>query len=383
MQKLALIALATILVGGLASGQMTIYVDAAATPGGNGTVGSPFALIQDGIDAAIDGDTVQVAPGTYLESLDFLGKRIAVVGTGADITTIDGSTLSAPVVTMDNGEGAGTFLKGFTITGGTGVNPNPSAPGASSAAGGIYISRGGIPTTPLTLDPVSICNCRISGNNAGSGGGILLVGWTADLVVSNCEISGNSATFAGTPGNGGGIEAAGIYLRVERTSISGNSAALGGGIHCQGQGILEIVDCEISSNVAFHPSPAWAANGGGLAGVAGKLTLSRTRISSNMAEGAYGGLGLFVSGSGAVIDRFFMEECEIVGNIAEFLAAGAVTAQGRITSSTISANISSSTGVAGATGFVFSPLTAATLSIDNSIIRGNTIGDLAVFPSAS
>ena len=53
-------------------------------------VPTQFSTIQAAIDAAIDGDTVLVAPGTYVEQIRFWGKAIAVESSGGpDVTTID------------------------------------------------------------------------------------------------------------------------------------------------------------------------------------------------------------------------------------------------------------------------------------------------------
>jgi len=103
-----------------------IYADVINVPADQST-------IQAGINSAVDGDTVLVAEGTYLENINYKGKAITVASLfiiDADTshisnTIIDGSSPSNPdsgsVVTLDSGEDTTSVLSGFTITGGTGT----------------------------------------------------------------------------------------------------------------------------------------------------------------------------------------------------------------------------------------------------------------------
>lgn len=48
--------------------------------------------IQAGIDIAVEGDTILVSPGTYYENIEIVQKNdIHIIGSGADVTAIDGN----------------------------------------------------------------------------------------------------------------------------------------------------------------------------------------------------------------------------------------------------------------------------------------------------
>ena len=70
MRQLLLSLLIATLVSGVAEAQTLRRV-----PG-------DFSTIQAAINAAQTGDTVRVAPGIYVENINFLGKAIAVVSEG-------------------------------------------------------------------------------------------------------------------------------------------------------------------------------------------------------------------------------------------------------------------------------------------------------------
>lgn len=88
MKKMS-IAVAALAVSTAQAG-VVIYVDAVNCPGpGVGSELDPYCSIQAAIDNAVDTDEIVVAPGTYVENINLLGKAVTVYSTGGPaITTI-------------------------------------------------------------------------------------------------------------------------------------------------------------------------------------------------------------------------------------------------------------------------------------------------------
>jgi predicted outer membrane repeat protein len=160
------------------------------------------STIQAGIDAAANGDAVLVAPGTYFENINFMGKAVAVKSSGGPKKTIiDGSNVGS-VVTFSSGENNEAVLSGFTVQHGSG--------------GGIYVYFSG---------PVIRSNIIV--NNTSAFGGGIYVGGTvvpAAQIIGNMIEKNNGLEFGG----GIGLDAAGAVL-IENNKISHNTSATEGG----------------------------------------------------------------------------------------------------------------------------------------------------------
>jgi len=173
-------------------------------------VPSEYGTIQAVIDAAISGDKIEVAPGTYHEAINFNGKTIWLCGTGgAEVTTIDGGGAVYHVVQCINGEESGTRLEGFTITGG-----NAKGAASDNGGGGMYNSA----SSPTVI------NCIFAENEAAVyGGGMYNNNSSPD--VNNCAFSANSA------GAGGGMGNSSSSPTVTNCTFTDNTAKVGGGMN--------------------------------------------------------------------------------------------------------------------------------------------------------
>jgi predicted outer membrane repeat protein len=221
-----------------------------------------YATIQAGIDSSEDGDEIIVAPGTYVENINFNGKVVllgSLFYTTQDTsyisqTIIDGN-LAGCVVCFYSGEDSSSILTGFTITNGQAY--------AGGAIRCIYSSP-------------SLENLTIMDNSAEYyGGGIYCNSSSPSL--ENVTITDNSAGS-----EGGGIYCYSSSPGLENVTITGNSADDGGGIFCDSSS-PSLENVTITNNLAGN-------NGGGIVCNSSSSGLEYVTITNNSAENNGGGI---------------------------------------------------------------------------------------------
>ena len=221
----------------LAHAQTIWHVDDDCAPPGTGTEVDPLCTIQQGVDAAFDGDTVLVHSGTYTgegnRDISLFGKTIALRSTaGPAVTIIDSEGDPASIhrgFFLDHGETRETTIKGFTITGGYLIGDTGGS-GVSGGGGGAAVYWGASSAT--------LRECVIVGNVSrtlgnpfiedGRGGGLYLDRQSSAL-IEDCVIVANEADR-----QGGGvlyIGGTGTAVGVRNSLLAYNVADQGGAIH--------------------------------------------------------------------------------------------------------------------------------------------------------
>ena len=202
---------------------LVVLVNCGSAAASTINVPSDQPTIQDGINAAVNGDTVLVAPGTYTENVNFNGKAIVVRSSGGPkITIIDGGSQGA-VVTFSSGETNGSVLSGFTLQHGS--------------SSGVYMNF----ASPVVMDNI------IANNRAEFGGGMSIGGPSTAQVLRNTFI-GNVASAGG-----GAIElfAAGS-VRIENNLFTkNNGGGQGGAVYMVNEADELIVQNVMYDDVAF------------------------------------------------------------------------------------------------------------------------------------
>ena len=254
--------------------------------------------IQEGINAAADGDTVLVQPGTYIENINYNGKSIVLgslfltTGNPAYITEtiIDGNELERTVI-IENVTGTTTVLCGFTITNG-------------------YCYDGGGGVSCMNNSSITLKNLIVSNNLTETMGGGIYLHETSNATIEDVITTDNACGMSG-----GGIMISQSEAFLTNVKALNNYAfSAGGGINCQGGNII-IENSQISGNVS-----GWSGGGGEMTNTE-SLIMNNVMISENYAEGTGGGLLIF--GNDGIVK---LSNSVITGNSGSFGSWGSLGA---------------------------------------------------------
>jgi hypothetical protein len=244
-------------------------------------VGGPhcYQTIQAALDAAHDGDTIQIGHGAFAGGVT-IERNINLIGLSPAATKVTGG---GPVVTIGSATSTPTVtLANLTITGGL-ATTNPQSPACG-------------PNVPT-------CGPGYADATALGGGIEAFPGSTVTILHS--AVAGNRATPALSTSS------------VKATCPTGPCpASFGGGAGIDNWGTMTLIGTRVSDN---HAS-AVQANGGGIVDEANaSLTLKNSRVIGNTAS-AIDPYGRFVDGGGILVaggGTLAIENSKIDGNTAE------------------------------------------------------------------
>jgi hypothetical protein len=278
--------------------KITVFLIVLFTPfmllaqGNRINVPDDFTKIQDAINSSVDGDTILVAPGTYIENINFRGKNILLSShylfdedvSFINTTIIDGSNPQNPdtasVVIFLSGEENTAILQGFTITGGKGTkifdgffvrigggiiifNSSPTIRHniiafneSINSAGVSFKSGGGI---AADISSAIISNNIIYKNKSQDGGGVQLGHNNPGSIFRNNIVAYNTNYPTGV--GRGGVWIRGDQGKFINNTIAFNFSGTSGGIGMVHNPILNIENCIIYGNTTGSSNPQIVGSG--------------------------------------------------------------------------------------------------------------------------
>ncbi len=376
------------LIGGNAHAGGIIYVDVDAAGLGDGTAWcDAYTTLQDAIVAAVPGNTIRIAQGTYypdegggqtpnsrMSSFTLVSGVIwegGYAGCGevdpdardieTFVTTLSGdlqqddaggvaaADLLAELTRLDNAyeviiadsTDATAVIDGFTVRAGH-ANELVGGP----VGGAIRMSSG----SPVIQD------CVFLDNAADLAGGAIYGDTDSNPLIQRCRFE-NNATSPGSLGIGAGVYSTGhTNVVIRDCTFQDNAAGVGGGIGTNAGGAVVVSRCVFLNNTSTTDGGAFSA--GGSTGD----TLTNCAFYGNSAIEQGGGVYL---GMGTVAT---LVNCVFSGNIAEDGAGLGASSHEEFTmvNCSISGNTASDSG-----GAIFAEF-GTTASVTNSVVWGNT-----------
>jgi len=278
-----------------------------------------YATIPAALAAAVSGDTITLASGTYIAGFT-IDKGIRLIGSGQDTTSIVGGDPTAITISS----GVTVLIRDVAITGAvqTGIeNDGDLTVRAATIRDNntTFVGRadaGGI----LNNGTLAVSGTTISGNWAYAGGGIANFGTatvtgstlshnmalfdagaidnSGSLVIRDSSVEDNEAQGAGAFGNG-------MYTGhgdtlIVNTRIVNNAGDSGAAIVNSGSGALTLKASTVTLNLGFFSAPAITNYSGSMVisngssidhnshrGISnsGAMTLDASSVTNNMPEG--------------------------------------------------------------------------------------------------
>ena len=329
-----------------------------------------FPTVADAVAAAMPGDRVLIAPGSYITTLDAQGKAITIAGAGAAQTIITAPN-GAPALRAISGETPATVFSGVSLRRGgpAGLPTSPVVVVTNVApvidncivTGGFALDGGGALVTGLAGP---IFNAVSFTSNTAQRGGAIAVGAGASVSVVDCSLAANVAeeggaihatgganvevTLGGIVANSAGVAGGAVFVEDAAVTLAGlelmqNTAPLGGGVAARGEGgivlagviaggngagmggvihaegnVTSLVQMSaLASNVATRPG-VFDGSGGAIHQTGGIVTIENASLTANTADDAGG--AVYVEAGSLIVQG----ESELVGNESRAGVGGAV-----------------------------------------------------------
>lgn len=318
-------------------------------PDGSGDV----ATIQDAVTAAVDGDVIELANGTFTgtgnRDVDLLGKEITIRSQSGtpSACTIDCQASSGDRhrgFILQSGESANTVIRDITITDAYAGSPS-NIGGAILCGSGArctithctFTANHGTNGGAIGLSEASgaaVDSCTFSLNQAATEGGGIYASISSTLTISNCTFNDNTGgsiayyevtdtspymtvtacTFSGNDAaagrRGGAIVCSEGRAAISTCSFRNNQAYGGGAIYVKSEDSnpVAITDCLLAGNYADD------VGGALLIDMGGAVLLTGCTVSGNYAADEAGGIMVGVTGFPSDLD---VDRCIIYDNCAE------------------------------------------------------------------
>ena len=255
-----------------------------------------YATLEDAVDAAEDGDVLELEAGTFDGGVSLNALDVTIRGAGAGSTTIVGGD---PVLTSESGD---LSIEDLTIDGDGGA--------------GLRVRDGALVLTDLTIEdvggaqnggglyavenPVSVTRVTFSRGDVGVYNGAFVYLYTSDADITESTFSDGVAE------RGGAVFVYDSELSISGSSFYDNTATLGDGSTRGGalRGEEALVDL---NDVTFEGNTCEGGYGGAVSMFGGILNVTDSTFTENEAWDSYGGALVTYNADVSLADSTFTE----------------------------------------------------------------------------